>query len=1046
MNSRLCVIVLLAVVCGTGGPLKAETIFLEAESFQPSSAGWKVLQNAEGRKASRTSTLWGADGPGDAVATRTIGLKQAGRYRVWVRAIQVARWRGPFVLSIRDNGRELGKHVFDSEVDPEVADWNYAWHGFDADLPAGDVTLAFSKQEQKNCVGYVRHVDCLLLTTDAELKPDHLPYGPQTFVRVTIGPGYDRPVYLHLFADHYRDPWYAHYAVGSNGVVQALAPPAGGLLKSGERSPWANLTPTIYQDSGAALNFSIRHTYHDRAARFRATLEFGRAPSAYATDEIQVVKTFDVEVEPNGLVIVAPPDLESPQHVARLKRDREFADEVAKEADAFTWPTYGRRPIRLPFLVTASIGGYDLPVDAAVTAREQKTLDYFGFNGTGDRLLHGLWHMRDGSYCNPDLEKMRTYAQHAVEQFRKSGRKPEEIAAVMLMDEPTGQSAAFMASDESYRVKFREWLERRGLSPQDLLVATWDDVRPVVEAKRQEFPALHYYTQLFRTRALGDFLATQTAILNEAYGRSWPTMVNFSDGAIYHANFTGQGVDYFELLDADDQSAIWGEDWANNSSTFQCAGFNVALMQAAVRKRGQTIGHYLIAHANRTPWDIKTKAVSETARGVRLWMNYCYGPNWGSHEGGPAWNSHLWHHKPELWTANAEITREIGAVEDWLLTTRKAPAQVALLYSSSSDIWTMENSAYGHDRMHTWLALTHAQIPVDVVSERDVVEGLLTDGARSGRSAESQPFRVCYLSGPNLTRKAAERLKDWVEAGGTLWLTAGAAVRDEFNRPLETLASLLPGDLTETQTLDPYLAAGRFLPHLPARDTVTWNGEQLEVLSVKQGIAARATANVLAQFGDGSPAVASAQAGNGRIIQCGFLPGLSYIKPALVARQRLEQKVSQERAAGSSDQPEATNAANAAGDPAKASERTSRGDREFVARSYNPWVFSQAIRDRLLTPVQGAGVEPLVRCDTPLVDVVALPCDAGLLLAISNFSLQPVEKLRLTVAASARVEAITSVRHGKLQFSREGKSVRFELPVEATDFVMLRSDEGEKER
>ena len=28
-------------------------------------------------------------------------------------------------------------------------------------------------------------------------------------------------------------------------------------------------------------------------------------------------------------------------------------------------------------------------------------------------------------------------------------------------------------------------------------------------------------------------------------------MVNFSDGATYHANFSGQGVDYFELLDAE---------------------------------------------------------------------------------------------------------------------------------------------------------------------------------------------------------------------------------------------------------------------------------------------------------------------------------------------------------------------------------------------------------------------------------------------------------------------------------------------------------------
>ncbi len=30
------------------------------------------------------------------------------------------------------------------------------------------------------------------------------PRKPQTLVRVTLGQGYERPVYIHIFADHYR--------------------------------------------------------------------------------------------------------------------------------------------------------------------------------------------------------------------------------------------------------------------------------------------------------------------------------------------------------------------------------------------------------------------------------------------------------------------------------------------------------------------------------------------------------------------------------------------------------------------------------------------------------------------------------------------------------------------------------------------------------------------------------------------------------------------------------------------------------------------------
>ncbi len=1094
---------------------RAETVFVEAETMQPSSSGWAATSNDQTGRASRTKTLWGADGAGDAVAKKAVRVSDAARYRVWVRYMQVGAWRGPFQLAVSANEKQLAAKTFDLEVLPGVADWEYTWQSFEADLSAGEVTLALTKHEQKNCVGYVRHVDCLLLTSDDKLVPDHLPFGPQTLVRVTMGEGYDRPVYLHLFADHYRSPWYAHYAIGRDGIRAELAPPAEQMLKPGDVTPWCVLTPTVYQDSGAALNLSVRHSYHEKASRFKAKLEFGRTigvrrtetggrgsrragsavdvdpqkrlggslalpnDKALPSDHVEVIKTFDVEATPNGLVIIAPPDLESLQNIARLKRDRDFAEEIGKLADAFAWPKHGRKPVKIPFLVSANIGGYELPVDAAVTAREQKTLDYFGFNGAHDRIIHGAWHMKGDSYCRPDLDVMRDRVKHDVELFKKSGRRIEDIAACMLMDEPTGQAAALMAKDEAYRERFREWLKAKSLKPEDLLVASWDDVRPVAESDRERSPALHYFTQLFRTRAIGDFMATQRRVIEEAYGLSgkalaagssstkdarsdnkgpaasavpltkWslPFLVNFSDGAVYHANFCGQGIDYFELLDADDQNAIWGEDWANNSSTYQCGAFNVALMQAAARKRGQTIGHYLIAHAGRTPWDIKTKAVAETARGVRLWMNFAYGPNWSSHEGGPTWRSHLWHHRPELWTANAEISREIGAVEDWLVTAKPAPAEVAILYSSSSDIWTMQsNVAFGHDRMHTWLALTHTQTPVDIVPEREI--------------ERLDQYKVCYLSGPNLTRAAAAKLRTWVESGGTLWLTAGAASRDEFNRPLNTLTSLLPVERGDLTSPEPYNNSGKFLSYLNARDTVTWGDQQLEVLSVKQSLKVvehvsnvlEPKANghvgnvphVLATFKDGAPAAISACIGKGNVIVTGFLPALSYIKPALLARRPLEQKLDAHHAAvkrsarDNNDQPEATNATASTSLKAAAVEGVSSADRELLDRSHNPWLYPAGIRERLLTPVRTAKLAPTLTSDTPLIDAVELRCEQGVLIALSNHTLQPLGRIELRLKTEKPVTHVESVRLGQIPFERlDGGLIRIALRLEASDFVSV---------
>jgi len=1037
MSRFLCVGLWLAAMSWET-PLWAETVFVEAEQFE-AGAGWEVKRGSESRSASRGTTLWGANGPGEGVVNKTISLRSGGKYQVWVRSMQVGAWRGPFRLGVSSEGQELGAAVFDLDADPKVGDWQYGWHRFEAELPRGEVTLILSKHEQQNCVGYVRHVDCVFLTTDEGLVPDHVPYGPQTLVRVTVGKGYERPVYLHLFADHYRDPWYAHYGIGRNGAVPGTAVSEQEMLNSGESSPWSNLTPTIYQESGAALNFSLRHSYAEKAKGFRGTLEFGRSVGRDAegrdASHVQLVKTFEIAAEPNGVVIIAPPDLETEEHVALLKRDREYAEETGAIADNFEWPKYGKTPAKIPMLVSAKIGGYDLAVDRIVTAREEKTLDYFGFNGSYERILHGLWFMREGSYCQPDLQKMSERLKSDVAEFRKAGRREEEIAALMLMDEPTGQTATFMATDLGYRQKFREWLRNKGLAPEDVLVESWEEVRPVAEGERSKFPALHYYTQLFRTRALGDFMAIQRKMIEQAYGREFPTLVNFSDGAVYHGNFCGQGVDYFELLDAEDQNGIWGEDWANNSSTYQCAGYNVALMQGAARKRGQSIGHYLIAHAGRTPWDLKTKAVSETARGVRMWMNYSYGPNWSSHEGGPAWKSHLWHHRPEMWRANAEITREIGAVEEWLLTARPQKAEVAILYSSASDIWTMPNCAYGFDRMHTWLGLTHAQVPVDVVSERDVAEGMLGNG-----------YKVCYLSGPNLTQAAAGKLKEWVQSGGTLWLSAGAGARDEFDRPLEALTELIPAEAGNLETLEPYQSAGRFLNTLVGRDQVTWGEETLEVLSVKQRFVPGEGAEVFGTYEDGSAAVVSGRAGHGRVIASGFLPGLSYIQPALKARHRLEEnaakqaEIAKREEIRTGDQPEATHSTNALNAFSVRGDSGGESDRDLLARSYNPWSYPDGIRERLLIPVKEAGVLPRVSCDTPLVDVVALPCESGLLLAISNFSLQPVKGMRIEIHEGRGVRRIESVRHGRLEYRRNETSLVFEIPVEATDFVMVQEE------
>src|SRR3954466_14287501 len=90
MSWSRIVFLLLAVLSSAAS---ADTVFVEAESFVPSSAGWVVGDGPESRQGhgpgprrpSGPASLPGADGPGDATASQTVTLNEAGHYRVWVR-------------------------------------------------------------------------------------------------------------------------------------------------------------------------------------------------------------------------------------------------------------------------------------------------------------------------------------------------------------------------------------------------------------------------------------------------------------------------------------------------------------------------------------------------------------------------------------------------------------------------------------------------------------------------------------------------------------------------------------------------------------------------------------------------------------------------------------------------------------------------------------------------------------------------------------------------------------------------------------------------
>lgn len=1002
---------LLSVCAGT---VHAETYFFEAESFAVQGDGWKTNKGPQARPASRAATLNGASGDRDSVASKEFTVEEGGVWRIHVRHMYHENYRGPFVITIKQDARTIASRTFDQKTFPKTRSWDYVWDSLDANLKPGTYTIELSKFENKNATSYARNIDALLITNDLKMQPDIAPYGPQTWMRVTLKDGHGGPVQIHIFADHYRRPWYAHYAVSKDGMEDGLRPKRDDArLVDGETTGWVNISRTIYHDSGARLMIYPAYTYHKHAERFHATIDIAPLPNDNA-----IVKTFEIDQTPSTLQMIVPGNLDSPEAIAELKIDREFAFAIGELADKFDWPTLGKKPLKFPFFISAALNPDNMSKE--VLEREHKTLDYFGFNNigkagaeTGFTTISNVgWYFK-GTYSNPETKRMVDRAPKLREGQLAEGIKKENIVLAMVMDEPTGKPVATFVNDEHSIKAFVAWIKRQKLTPQDLLVDSWDEVKPVLETQADQFPALHYYTQQFRTVQLGDFIALQKKILHNSWDADFPVNVNFSDGAVYYANFYGQAVDYFTLLRETDQNAIWSEDWSNRSSSYQCASYNVDLMRGATRDGKYHMGQHLIVYAGRTGFDIRLKTVSEAARGIKMFKSYAYGPVWAGHDKS-AWQQHT-----RLWKDHATVIREVGAVEDFLMPAMPRQAQVALLYSSASDIWSIKDNSHGFNRMHTWMALAHAQIPVDIVHEKQIETDALKD------------YTVVYFSGTHITAAAATKLKAWVQAGGTLILTAGAGMKDEYNRKLDTLDELLPYTRNELQTLQPYGYGGRDLVNLLPQDIVTQDNTQLEVLGVKQTFTQKkvgARMPMLAKFSDGSTAAFQCSVGKGTIIVQGFLPALDYIKKALVAKAKFIALD-----AGETEEPDAEG-----GIPGR------EAIHELLPneKSYNPWDYSADVRKLITAPVDQAVAAKKVTlpltCSVPLVDAVYMVCDEGVLVPLANYTLEPIKEMTLEIAIDKPVKEVRSVHQGVLKVTKASDNrIRVTLPLECTDFVTV---------
>jgi hypothetical protein len=965
-------------------------LLFEAEDFTPEGAGWS--RGAWGENyfsgpfantfLSRKAFLGAASGAGGAVARLTIRIPARGHYLPLVRYEYLYRFAATFRLRVEQGDRVVLDRVYgqrdarkvwafrsgvtDEKAWPWGANENLVWEGHESpiELEAGPATLALVTEADPEPSAR-RNVDAVLLTTDTAdveeriAKEGHLPLDglltqagdlylqvealgePQ---KLTVPPGVEHsPYWVH------RRSWK----------------PRKLELKPGEPTGWIEVGSLLDTLNDGQWRLKAAPARKGGAVDLRLTFAVPGAAGPEVIGRFEM-KQADLELLYDGSI----------RKSRHLRPSSEALAELVGYLKGLP-PPPGRAPSRT--LVYASTFR-PRPADEGFEADRREL----------DRLL-GITVPLDGTPAPPpppgppprglvDLRSYRTLpALEAACRKLVDGKLAERIAVVSMGDE-IHLSAPKKDADEL----FRAFLKERKIRPDEVDPASKGNLGAIRYAPPQnpaDNPGLHLYTSLFRHAHGLREMRERTEVVRK-----------FLPHALIGANFSPHhGPLYLgavhQWVHAFRQGALtlpWGEDyaWAVPIGSPQASSLAIDLLRSAVRGRPETpIHHYIMAHAPGTnPRAWRRQFYAAVAHGVRIFNLFDLVPLAGA----PTEN---YVNDPAMYRAVRDALHELGAFEDLLHAARPRPAAAALWFSEIGDVWNDHAAPFGAELRSLYLGLSHRHLPLDVVVEEDAFDRTL-DG-----------YRLIFLSDRHVSRRAVGALARWVERGGTLVLTAGAGLRDEVDRPGKAMEKLLGAEETGLE-VDPTVALEKQdLPRARVLGRVLLDGQSAEVVGARWRLRPGKDAAVELRFEDGEPALLRRRAGKGEVVALAFLPGLSYLRPALPLRP------------------------------------VDRGSREDTLAQLLPTAMSPAMAS--LLGRLSSGVERAVETSSPLVEAALLEGPSGWLVPVIDWTGAATTEVRVTVpAGSFRRVTLASGRPVRVE-EQGGKRIAT-FPLETADALLLR--------
>jgi len=448
-----------------------------------------------------------------------------------------------------------------------------------------------------------------------------------------------------------------------------------------------------------------------------------------------------------------------------------------------------------------------------------------------------------------------------------------------------------------------------------------------------------------------------------------------------------RNLDQFELGSQQSVSTLATEDWLGlnhmygyyyTASGGQTFGWMSAIMRSAMLGTpGNLMG--LI-----TPTDdkyLRLKAYSNIGQGSKTIYYWTFSPTYVGTE-------NYWSDLKSMYFGIAKTTRALVATENVLYPAKTVSDRVAILYSVSHDLWNPDAACAFTEKRLSWHALRHLSVQPDYLSE-DAVAG----GRLSG-------YDVLYVHDWCVSRAASAAIDAWVRAGGVLYLSAGAATRDEYYEPYVPpfAANLWPPNAAMSLVVQSGdFIERRDLNSLSPLTTVTLNlGAGVFTLPA---IGARLTLrpdvpSPFATFADGTPAGVEVNYDSGRIVAVGFMPMLAYGRLANFQSTTLAE------------------------------------------------VWPSNPRQIIALPLLEAGIDTVIKSSVPVVEANLLAGTNGNAVVLANYTYHTISNLVLDIRSpnttNANIATLYSSELGtNLPFTFLSDRIRVQLLLDWTDILTM---------